>query len=56
MMEEKCIRLEERFGKEKKENIGNLKLIETENANIEKELQDLQDRPQHGNLHFRVQK
>ena len=51
-MEEKRIQLEERFEKEKKENTGNLKLIETENGNIEKQLQDLKDRPHRGNSHF----
>ena len=37
---------------EKKWNIGNLKLIETENGSTEQELQDLEDRPRHGNLRF----
>ena len=51
-MEGKCIKLEERFEKEKMENIENLKLIEAEKGNSEKEEQDLRERPQHGNLRF----
>ena len=51
-MEGKCIKLEERFEKEKMENIENLKLIEAEKGNIEKEEQDLRERPHHGNLRF----
>ena len=52
MMEGKCIKLGERFEKEKRENTENLKLIEAEKGNIEKELQDLRERPQRGNLPF----
>lgn len=43
-----------KFQKQKKENIGNVKFIETENGSIEQELQDLEDSPQHGNLRFDV--
>lgn len=50
MMEEKVIKPEERFEKEKKEIIENLKLIETEIGNIKKKLPDLEDRSRHGNL------
>ena len=50
MIEEKVIKPEERFEKEKKENIENLKLIETEIGNIKKKLPDLEDRSRHGNL------
>ena len=52
MMEGKFIKLGERFEKEKRESIENLKLIEAEKGNIEKELQDLRERPQRGNLSF----
>lgn len=52
MMEKKCKKLEERFEKGKKENIGNLKIIEAVKGDIEKELQDLRDRLQLGNLRF----
>ena len=45
MMKGKCIKLGERFEKEKRESIENLKLIEAEKGNIEKELQDLRERP-----------
>ena len=41
-----------KFGKEKKWNIGNLKLIETENGSTDQELQDLEDRARHDNLRF----
>lgn len=54
-MEEKRIDLKtsKRFGNLKKKwNIGNLKLIETENGSTEQELQDFEDRPRHGNLRF----
>ena len=54
-MEEKRIDLKtlKRFGNLKKKwNIGNLKLIETENGSTEQDLQDLEDRPRHGNLRF----
>ena len=51
-MEEKYIKLDERFEKQKKENIENSKLIEAEKGKIEKELQDLRDRPQRGHLDF----
>ena len=50
MMEEKPIKPEKCFEKEKKENIENLKLIETEIANIKKKLPDLEDRSRRGNL------
>ena len=50
MMEEKLTKPEERFQKEKKENIENLKLIETEIGNIKKKLPDLEDRSRYGNL------
>ena len=43
-----------KFQKEKMVNIGNSKLIETENGSIEQELQDLEDRPRHGNSCFDV--
>lgn len=52
MMEEKLTKPEERFQKEKKENIENSKLIETEIGNIKKKLPDLEDRSRHGNLHL----
>lgn len=52
MMEGKCIKLGERFENKTRENIENLKLIEVEKGNIEKELQDLRERPQCGNLSF----
>ena len=54
-MEEKRIDLKtlKRFGNLKKKwNIGNLKSIETENGSTEQDLQDLEDRPRHGNLRF----
>ena len=50
MMEEKLIKPEERFFFFKKENIENLKLIETEIGNIKKKLQGLEDRSRHDNL------
>ena len=43
---------EEWFEKEKKENIENLKLIETEIGHIKKKLPDLEDRSRRGNLHL----
>ena len=43
MMEEKFIKLEERFF-QKKENIENLKLIQTETGDIKRKLQDLEGR------------
>ena len=52
MIEEKVIKPEERFEKEKKENIENLKLIETEIGHIKKKLPDLEDRSRRGNLHL----
>ena len=52
MMREKLLKPEERFEKEKKENIKNLILIETETVNIKKKLQDLEDRSWRGNLLF----
>ena len=52
MMEEKLVKPEERFQKEKKENIGILKLIEIEFGNIKKKLPDLEDRSRRENLHF----
>ena len=52
MLKEKVIKPEERFEKEKKENIENIKFIETEIGNIKKEPPDLGDRSWHGNLCF----
>ena len=43
MMEDKFIKLEERFF-QKKENIENLKLIQTEPGDIKRKLQDLEGR------------
>lgn len=46
----KLQKLKEKFSKEKTGNIENLKLIETEIANIKKKLPDLEDRSRRGNL------